>query len=342
VVVVERLLQDERVDPSASNNEATRAASREGHVVVVERLLQDERVDPSAQDNDAIRSAVCKGYSAVVERLLQDKRVDPTALHRMPFHEHVAKQYSVATLTDAMLPRLAVTLSLPFAADSCILLWQPRLRQYRAEQIAFLESLIASWRWHGGGLCRDIVENIVSEYVLGGLKLREYRALDAEYVAPGPTAAEMAAVEEELVDVKRELRDAQAAMAAMRVELTASKEAALQPCQCQQQPSSSSGKKRKTAPAVACDDSIPAAAASSAAAAAKTAAKTAAGVAARTGKKRKTVAAASQKSHTSTMSRSTRSSRSESNSSSSSSSNGSDQTSGSSVIKKKRKKGSNK
>jgi hypothetical protein len=77
-----------------------------------------------------------------------------------------------------MLPRLAATLTLPFPADSPILHWQQPLRQYRTEQIQFLESLIASWRWHGGALCRDVVENIVSEYVLpGGLKLRQYRAL---------------------------------------------------------------------------------------------------------------------------------------------------------------------
>jgi hypothetical protein len=44
------------------------------------------------------------------------------------------------------------------------LLWQPRLRQYRAEQLEFFAVLIASWRWHGGGLCRDIVESIVCDY----------------------------------------------------------------------------------------------------------------------------------------------------------------------------------
>jgi hypothetical protein len=61
----------------------------------------------------------------------------------------------------------------------------------------------------------------VSEYVLpGGLKLRQYRALNAEYVAPGPTAEEMAAVQEELVDVYRELRRTQACVTAMSAIVT--------------------------------------------------------------------------------------------------------------------------
>jgi hypothetical protein len=143
-------------------------------------------------------------------------------LHRQPMEADEKMQYSLSTLTDAMLPLLAITLALPFPNDSCIILWQPRLRQYRAEQMAFLEALIASWRWHGGGLCRDIVENIVSEYALGGLKLREYRALDAEYVDPLAAGREQAAV-------RLQLRDMQTALSAMRDEMkmsAASSEAA--------------------------------------------------------------------------------------------------------------------
>jgi hypothetical protein len=183
LAIVKRLLQDERVDPAAGDNRAIQEASFHGHLAVVDRLLQDERVDPAALDNYAIHVASLNGHLAVLERLLQDARVDPAALHRPPLYLP-AKQYPVTALTDAMLPRLAATLSLPFPADSCILLWQPRLREYRAEQMQFLEVLIASWQWHRGGLCRDIVENIVSEYALGGRKLREYGGLDAEYVRP--------------------------------------------------------------------------------------------------------------------------------------------------------------
>jgi hypothetical protein len=191
---VTQLLQDPSVDPTASDNEAIRRASGDGNLSVVNRLLQDERVDPSANDNISIRFAAYNAadeddddFIAVVERLLQDNRVDPSELHRLPnWHEPLpAKVYPAAILTDAMLPRLAAALSLPFRDTSCIILWQPRLREYRQEQMQFMETLIASWRWHRGGLCRDIVESIVSEYALG-VKLFAFRAMDAEYVAPPP------------------------------------------------------------------------------------------------------------------------------------------------------------
>ncbi len=49
-----------------------------GHIEVVERLLQDPRVDPSVDDNDALVSACENGHSEVALRLLQDGRVDPS------------------------------------------------------------------------------------------------------------------------------------------------------------------------------------------------------------------------------------------------------------------------
>jgi hypothetical protein len=181
--VVERLLQDKRVDPAANDNAAIRYASQNGHFAVVERILQDERVDPSASDNFAIRRAAYKAHSAVVDRLLQDERVDPAALHRTPQY-YDTKQYAVSTLTDAMLPRLALTLSLPFPADSCIVLWQPRLRQYRHHQIRFLQSLIAAWQYPRSGVSYEIVEDVVAEYVLGR-RLHLFAAMDAEYRSKG-------------------------------------------------------------------------------------------------------------------------------------------------------------
>jgi hypothetical protein len=47
-----------------------------GHLAVVDLLLQDARVDPSANNNDAVRRAVENGHIAVVDRLLEDDRVD--------------------------------------------------------------------------------------------------------------------------------------------------------------------------------------------------------------------------------------------------------------------------
>jgi len=54
---------------------ALRWASCNGHLPVVERLLQDVRVNPAARDNLAIRLASASGHLSVVERLSQDARV---------------------------------------------------------------------------------------------------------------------------------------------------------------------------------------------------------------------------------------------------------------------------
>jgi ankyrin repeat protein len=78
LAVVDRLLQDPRVNPSDANNWAIRCASENGHLAVVDRLLQDMRVDPSAKDNESIRLASRYGHLAVVDRLLQDPRVNPS------------------------------------------------------------------------------------------------------------------------------------------------------------------------------------------------------------------------------------------------------------------------
>jgi hypothetical protein len=135
----------------------------------------------------------------VVDRLLQDARVDPASLHR-PRSGFPAYQFPVTTLSNVMLPRLSASLSLPFPASSCISSWQPRLRQYRHEQIEFLEWLIASWLAHGntGGLSREIVEDIVSEYLLwGGLRLHQFVALDLAYNRPPPPLVDPTISDEE-------------------------------------------------------------------------------------------------------------------------------------------------
>jgi hypothetical protein len=65
-----------------------RWAARNGHLAIVERLLQDDRVDPSAEDNYAVRMAAENGHLAVVDRLLEDDRVDVAAAlqHSRPEH----------------------------------------------------------------------------------------------------------------------------------------------------------------------------------------------------------------------------------------------------------------
>jgi ankyrin repeat protein len=63
--VVQLLLSDNRVDPSAHENYAIRKASEKGHVEVVRLLLSDNRIDPSAQNNDAIKRAVANEHFEV-------------------------------------------------------------------------------------------------------------------------------------------------------------------------------------------------------------------------------------------------------------------------------------
>ncbi|KAI8891863.1 ankyrin repeat-containing domain protein, partial [Globomyces pollinis-pini] len=78
ISIVEMLLSDSRVDPSASNNQAIRYAAHKGHLQVVKLLIADSRVDPSADNNDAICYAAHKGHLQVVELLIADSRVDPS------------------------------------------------------------------------------------------------------------------------------------------------------------------------------------------------------------------------------------------------------------------------
>lgn len=73
--VVNRLLQDKRV--IATSGLFIVAVSL-GNVDIVNRLLQDPHVDPGTENNRAIRRAALRGYADVVERLIKDRRVDPS------------------------------------------------------------------------------------------------------------------------------------------------------------------------------------------------------------------------------------------------------------------------
>lgn len=76
--VVQLLLKDARIDPSADSNSAVNMASENGYSEVVKLLLQHPKVDPSAMENKAIRKATENGHLEVVQLLLQDSRVDPS------------------------------------------------------------------------------------------------------------------------------------------------------------------------------------------------------------------------------------------------------------------------
>ena len=77
VRVVELLLIDRRIDPSADNNDAIRLASYNGHTEIVRLLLADSRVDPR-YDNYAIRFASENGHAEVVKLLADRELMDKT------------------------------------------------------------------------------------------------------------------------------------------------------------------------------------------------------------------------------------------------------------------------
>jgi ankyrin repeat protein len=75
VAVVERLLEDARVDPSIDGGAVVRTAAVGGHADVVQLLLRDARADPSAHGNRALQTASNLGHSDVVRLLVRDARV---------------------------------------------------------------------------------------------------------------------------------------------------------------------------------------------------------------------------------------------------------------------------
>lgn len=94
IKVVDRLLQDERVDPSEHDSVAVAAAAvaKGGRLDILNRLLQYEKVDPSANNNAALLQTIMfNGNFDIINRLLQDKRVDPSANNNRAVNEAVVK-----------------------------------------------------------------------------------------------------------------------------------------------------------------------------------------------------------------------------------------------------------
>jgi hypothetical protein len=79
--ILMRLLQDPRIDPADSENEAIQIAASEGQLAIVKRLLQDPRVDPSDLENKALIQAAQNGHEEVVNLLLKDPRVKASFLN---------------------------------------------------------------------------------------------------------------------------------------------------------------------------------------------------------------------------------------------------------------------
>lgn len=68
---------------SARKNEPIMVGSARGNIDIVNRLLDDPRVDPSDQNNDAIVRAISHRHPRIINRLLEDPRVsNPMYIYR--------------------------------------------------------------------------------------------------------------------------------------------------------------------------------------------------------------------------------------------------------------------
>lgn len=75
VDMVRSLLLDDRVDPSARDNEAVIVAAKNGHSKIIALLIATEKVDPTAKNNTAIRLARLHGRHEAIQALLKNDRV---------------------------------------------------------------------------------------------------------------------------------------------------------------------------------------------------------------------------------------------------------------------------
>lgn len=108
--VVQHLLTDPRIDPSADENKALRMSSDNGYHMVVRLLIADKRVDPSVHNNIALQNACTyENRHEVVKVLLTDERVDPTVHDFAPLRQ--ACRYGHAQVVKVLLadPRVDPT-----------------------------------------------------------------------------------------------------------------------------------------------------------------------------------------------------------------------------------------
>ena len=89
-----------RVPPEFSNF-ALKEACRLGRLKMVELLLQDPRVDPSARSNRAIRIASQNGFSRIVERLLKEPSVLKSNLHSSVKISRIYNQSKITSMLKA-------------------------------------------------------------------------------------------------------------------------------------------------------------------------------------------------------------------------------------------------
>lgn len=84
--IVNRLLMDKRVDPSAQNNRAI----HEAYMNKVKILIKDERVDPSIMNNQILFLALNKPDFELTKKLIKDPRVDPSSRNNRCIHTWIS------------------------------------------------------------------------------------------------------------------------------------------------------------------------------------------------------------------------------------------------------------
>jgi hypothetical protein len=84
-IIINRLLQDPRINYSTGNNCLLLRACTIGQEEFIEKILADPSVNPAINENQPIQIACEKGYSNIVRMLLLDKRVNPTEKNNIAF-----------------------------------------------------------------------------------------------------------------------------------------------------------------------------------------------------------------------------------------------------------------
>ncbi|KAI8895027.1 hypothetical protein BC833DRAFT_602768, partial [Globomyces pollinis-pini] len=75
IEIVQLLLNDARIDPSANDNRAFEIAVEMGHIEIVKMLLHD-LIDPSENGNRALEIATSMKHKEIAHLLLKDARVN--------------------------------------------------------------------------------------------------------------------------------------------------------------------------------------------------------------------------------------------------------------------------
>jgi hypothetical protein len=100
----------EKLISKIGDQSAIISASGNGHEEIVEDLLADEKVDPSAQDNLAICVACQHGHLGVVQLLVMDPRVNVAVKSNYPIR--LASQFGHYEVVLFLL-----SLVMPFSKD---------------------------------------------------------------------------------------------------------------------------------------------------------------------------------------------------------------------------------